>query len=120
MTVFEAFPEAMTTWTWLAIKRGTEVGTSMTELRPVNVIETEADKATLHNTPKADGVVADILLYVRPGDMPETQPSKLMANYGLQSDFLEQYDIIDVAIAKNQDSSKIEHYELSLKLTSME
>lgn len=120
MDVFEAFPEAMVAWNWLSIERGTEVGTVATVLRPVNVIETEADKSTLHNTPKADGIVADLMVYVRPEDLPEVTPSKLMANYALQNDVLEQYDIVNVGVGKNQDNGKIEHYELSLKLTDME
>lgn len=120
MTVFEAFPEAMTSWNWLAIKRGTEVGTIVTELSPVNVIETEADKATLYNTPKANGIVADLMVYIRPEDMPEIIPAKLMANYALKSDVMEHYDIINVGVGKNQDDGKIEHYELSLQLADME
>lgn len=120
MTVFEAFPEAIVTYNWLAIKRGTEIGTTATLGAAVGLIETEADKGVLHNTPKADGVVADILVYVRPEDMPEKVPARLMAGYALQDDILQQYDIVEVGIGKNQETGKIEHYELSLKLTKME
>lgn len=119
MDVFEAFPEAMVPWTWLAIKRGTEVGTVVTTGSTVNVIETEADKATLYNTPKADGVVADLLIYVRPEDLPAVTPAKLMADYALQNDIFEWYDIINVGVAKNQHDGEIEHYELALKLADM-
>lgn len=120
MDVFKAFPEAMVTWTWLAVKRGTEIGNVATEAGTVSLIETEADHATLYNTPKANGITADLLVYVRPEDMPEVTPAKLMANYGLQNDIMERYDIIDVGVAKNQESGAIEHYELALQLTDME
>lgn len=120
MDVFKAFPEAIVSWTWLAVKRGTEVGNVATEAGAVNVIETEADKATLYNTPKANGITADLLVYVRPEDLPEMTPAKLMANYGLQNDIMERYDIINVGVGKNQDNGNIEHYELALQLASME
>lgn len=120
MNVFEAFPEAMVPWQWLTIKRGTEVGDIAKPLRSVNAIETEADKAVLYNTPKADSINADLLLYIRPEDLPAVTPAELMADYALQSDIFDNYDIINVGVAKNQDTGEIEHYELALARSGME
>lgn len=118
-TVFEAFPNAIVrNYALVSVQRGTEAGDIYTTGDNIGVIiDDSADFGSESLAKSSAGVDNNLLLYVRPEDCP-TVPSVLMANY-LVKDTVNDlvYEITDAGIGKNQQNGKIEHVQLTLKLT---
>lgn len=116
-SVFQAFPNAIVnTYALVQVQRGTEAGDIYITGENIGVIVDDAADFRDAN-PDADGVDNDLLLYVRPEDCP-TVPSILMANYFIKDTANGlYYEITRAGIGKNQQTGKIEHIELTLKLT---
>jgi len=117
MTVFEAFPNAVETWTLIQIQRGTEIGNIAEEIGSVRVIVADGDTAKGYNTPNADGVVADCLIYAMPEDLPTSVNKEALASYGLKDQNGFTYSILTIGTGKNQETGDTEHIEMTLKMT---
>lgn len=119
MDIFSAFPHAISQdWELGEVQRATEVGDVYSPIGTMDVIVDAGDSASLHNSPNADGISSDTMLFVKPEQMPTTFPGVLMASYvwfnAAENQF---YNIIDVGVGRNQENGQIEHLELKLRQT---
>lgn len=119
MDVFSAFPHAISQdWELGEVRRGTEVGSAYLPIGIIDVIVDAGDSVSLHQSPNADGISSDTMLFVRSEQMPTTFPGVLMASYIWLNIAEDQfYEIIDVGVARNQENGQIEHLELKLRQT---
>lgn len=119
MDVFSAFPHAISQdWELGEVQRATEVGDIYSPIGTMDAIVDAGDSASLHQSPNADGISSDTMLFVRPEQMPTTFPGELMASYAWYNTAEDQfYDIIDVWVGRNQENGQIEHLELKLRQT---
>lgn len=118
MDVFKAFPSAIVANDWQLgqLTESTEVGKLWKSLGYKAVIVDEAGTGELNNTPTADGLRSDTLLYVKPADLPTLSVAELIASYyWYQSSADQYYRIVDAGIGKNQETGKIEHVEFMLR-----
>lgn len=119
MDVFSAFPNAISSdWELGEVQRATEIGDVYSTIGIMDVIADEGDSASLHQSPNADGLNSDTMLFVRPEQMPTLNPGELMASYVWYNTTEDQfYEIVDVGVGRNQDNGRIEHLELKLRQT---
>lgn len=121
MDVFSAFPQAIITNVWEIgqIQRATEVGNRFVPLGYLDVIVDEVSSASFDQTPSADFLDSDTLLYVRPEQVSASK-SALMASYVLHnSEDGMYYNIVNVGTGKNQQTGQIEHLELIIRQTEV-
>lgn len=113
LSIFEAFSNAIIYGVWQigTSKRGTVVGSQFTKLADLDVVIDEGASAQVSITPEE--LKSDLLVYVKPGQMPTIRANKLVSGYMLyDSENDDYYEIIDVGIGKNQHTGVIEHLEL--------
>lgn len=115
MVVFEAFPEAIETWSLGTMAYGTITGNKFKELNPVRVVVDEGDNSNPASAPNATTIQSDTLLYAMPQDLPTTNTSTLVADYAVKSPDGQIFAIIDAGAGKNQQRGKIEHIELKIR-----
>lgn len=122
MDVFEAFPNAIVTGVWQIgqYQRGSLVGSvwDADEAQQIDVIIDEGDDSNINAGDNAEALDADLLLYVRPGQLPTTNPRALASGYLVyDSENGDYFAIIKADMGRNQDSGQIEHVELFLRQT---
>mgnify|MGYP004443084679 CR=1 FL=1 len=120
MTVFDCFPNAVEqrAWKLLKIERATEVGTRKRVVATFKPIIADGASGTLNNSPNADGISSDLLLYCRPIEVQTLAWSfGAVAGYAVQSPDGFDYEIVNCGQGKNQNTGKLEHIELELKMT---
>lgn len=118
MTVFDAFPNALETWTLYEKIENTEVGKTLGNSVELHVIVDEADEAHQNEAPDAPYIVADTLLYAKPSELPTLSPSALTGDY-IASDGSTYYEILEAGLGKNQETGEIEHVELRVRATEV-
>lgn len=121
-TVFEAFPRAIISDDWKLglIEESTDVGKIFIDKGFVSVIVDEAATGILNNSPNADGVDSDTLLYAKPSELPGLNVSRYIASYYWYQVSSEQYyEIIEVGLGKNQDKGVVEHIEFRIRPTEV-
>lgn len=122
MDVFSAFPNSIVSNVWMigAYQRGSVVGNvfDISSASLLNVIIDEGDVTNINASPNAETIDADLLLYVKPSELPTTNPRALASGYlvydSVNKDF---FAVVNASIGKNQDTGEIEHIELLLKQT---
>lgn len=124
MDVFEAFPNAIVSGVYQigAYQRGSLVGAVWDAEKAVDldVIIDEGDNSTITTAPNAEPLTADMLLYVRPEQLPTTNPRALASGYLVyDSENDDYFAIIDASLGKNQDNGRLEHVELLLRQTEV-
>lgn len=119
MDVFSAFPNAITNeWELGQVQRATEVGDIFSSIGALSVIADEGSSASIHQSPNADDLSSDTMLFVQPLELPTTNPAELMASYIWYNNAEGQfYEIIDVGVGKNQETGAVEHIEMKLRQT---
>lgn len=120
MDVFSAFPQAIASGTWELgqVQRATEVGDVYTPVSALDVIVEEASGGELRNSPNADGITSDTLIYAMPSQLPTLNSAALIGDYLLKNTETGQYySIIGADIGKNQEDNVIEHVELWIRAT---
>lgn len=113
LSIFDAFANAIIYGVWQigTSNRGTVVGTEFTKLADLDVVIDEGATAQISITPEE--LKSDLLVYVKPEQMPTIRANKLVSGYMLyDSENDDYYEIIDVGIGKNQHTGLIEHLEL--------
>lgn len=121
-TVFEAFPKAIiyNDWELGEIVENTEVGKTFTSKGDKAVIVDEATIGSLDNSPSADGLSSDTLIYAKPSEMPGLNTANYISSYLWHQKSSDQYyEIIEVGVGKNQSKGIIEHIEFRLKPTDI-
>ena len=122
MDVFSAFPSAVVSGVYHIgeFRRGTVEGNKFVRYGSLDVIIDEGDSAQISNAPNADALEADLLLYVKPLQLPTLNPRALTAGFMIYDSERDDYfAIIDASIGKNQDVGELEHIELLLRQTEV-
>ena len=120
MDVFRAFPNAVVSGIYSigSYQKGTVVGNVYVKSADLDVIVDEGDDTAINYAPNSEPITADLLLYVRPSQLPSTNPRQLVAGYMIFDKENDDYfAIIKVDVAKNQDDGIVEHIELYLRQT---
>lgn len=118
MDVFKAFPGAVVSGVYSIgeYQRGTLEGNRFVKDADLDVIIDEGDTGDIGMVPNAEVLDADLLLYVKPEQLPTTNPRRLTAGYMIHDSCEGDYfAIVNASIGKNQHTGKIEHVELLLR-----
>ena len=128
-SIFDAFPNAVISGVWQigTCKHGTVVGNTYNSINYIDVIIGEEYNSNVTTTPES--VQSDLLLYVKPCQMPKEVNGLmltgqivqgLVANYMLYNSATDSYYmIVDAGIGKNQHTGRIEHIELKVLPTEV-
>lgn len=120
ISIFKAFANAIISGVWQigTSQRGTVVGDTFTKIADIDVVIDEGASAGITSTPEE--LRSDLLVYVKPEQMPTIRANKLVSGYMLyDSSEGDYYEIIDVGIGKNQHTGEIEHLELKVVQTEV-
>lgn len=120
MDVFSAFPGAVVSGRFSigSYQRGTLEGNQFSLISSLDVIIDEGDIGEIGRAPNAETLEANILLYVKPEQLPTTNPRALTAGYIIyDQEYDDYFAIINASVAKNQNVGQIEHIELLLRQT---
>lgn len=118
MDVFEAFPNAVIRYRYFlgTYQRGTIEGDKFEVISDLSVIVDEGETGKIGGAPNAQSLDADLLMYVRPIELPTLNARELTSGYMIYDDQSgDCFAIVTADIAKNQDTGQIEHVELLLK-----
>lgn len=121
-SVFDAFPKAIIADDWELCKlvENTDIGKVALEGTKVRVIVDEAASGELNNSPSADSVDSDTLLYAMPADLPGFNVARYISSYYWhQISSGQYYEIREVGLGKNQHKNIIEHVEFRIKPTEV-
>ena len=113
LSIFDAFSNAIiyNVWQIGTSKRGTVVGSQFTKVADLDVVIDEGASAQITTNPEE--LTSDMLVYVKPEQMPTISANKLVSGYMLYDSVNDDYyEIISVGIGKNQHTGIIEHLEL--------
>lgn len=118
-TVFDAFPNAIERdWQISKMAYSTITGNELDadSLRNIDVIIDEGSSSEPNASPSYANLYSDMLIYVRPDQMPTMNTAALVGDYVVKNTTTNTtYAIIDAGIGKNQETGKIEHIELKLR-----
>ena len=119
-SIFEAFPNAIISGIWSigTCQHGTVVGNQYTPINNIDVIIDEGYNSSINTTPET--LASDMLIYVRPCQMPTTSTNQLVSAYMLYNSEDDTYfEIVDAGLGKNQHTGNIEHLELKVVRTEV-
>lgn len=119
-SIFDAFPNAIISGVWEigTCQHGTVVGNTYNSLNYIDVVIDEGNNASVDTTP--ENLRSDMLIYVRPCQLPTLSTNKLVSGYMLyNSDDDEYYEIVDAGLGKNQHTGVLEHVELKVVQTEV-
>ena len=124
LSIFKAFSNAIIYGVWQigTSQRGTVTGSKFTKVADLDVVLDEGAAVNLTSTPEVltSNRNSDLLVYVKPEQMPTTRANKLVSGYMLyDSAEGDYYEIIDVGIGKNQHTGLVEHLELRVVQTEV-
>lgn len=122
MDVFSAFPSAVVSGVYFIgeFRKGTVEGNQFIRYGSLDVIIDEGDASRISNAPNAEPLEADLLLYVKPTQLPTLNPRALTAGFMIyDAERNDYFAIIDASIGKNQDVGELEHIELMLRQTEV-
>lgn len=122
MDVFSAFPGAVVSGQYCIgrFQRGSVEGNQFTNYGELDVIIDEGDSSQIGSAPNAETLIADLLLYVKPNQLPTLNPRALTTSYMIYDTENDDYfAIISAGIGKNQDAGELEHVELLLRQTEV-
>lgn len=120
MDVFSAFPGAVVFGRFFIgeYQRGSLEGNQFVKVVDIDAIIDEGDTAEIGVAPNAEKLIANLILYVKPEQLPTLNPRELTAGYIIYDDeYGDYFAIIDAGIGKNQENGIIEHIELKLRQT---
>ena len=119
MTVFEAFPNAIETWSIIPVAYSTITGNQldMKNAQNIDVIVDEGSSSDANQSPNYATINSDTLIYTKPSQMPTTDTSALVADYAIKSPNGKIYEITDAGLGKNQELGIVEHIELKIRQT---
>lgn len=124
LSIFKAFSNAIIYGVWQigTSQRGTVTGSVFTKVADLDVVLDEGAAVNLTSTPEVltSNRYSDLLVYVKPEQMPTIRANKLVSGYMLyDSSEGDYYEIIDVGVGKNQHTGLIEHLELRVVQTEV-
>ena len=119
MDVFSIFPEAILDGVWEIGRniKDTVLGRRFDTRGTIGVIVDEGSSVSGY-LPEA--ISNDLLLYVRPCDLPKTDVNVLVADYcWMNVETGQYYSIVDVSVGKNQAAGIAEHYAFRIRPTEV-
>ena len=119
-SIFNAFPKAIISGVWEigTCQHGTLVGNTYLKSGDLDVVIDEGNSSRISTTPES--IVSDMLLYVKPEQMPTISTSELVSGYMLHNSAEDAYyEIVDAGLGKNQHTGSIEHIELKVVRTEV-
>lgn len=122
MDVFQAFPSAVVSGRYFIgmFQRGTVEGNKFINEAELDVIIDEGDSADIGKAPNAEVLLADLLVYVKPSQLPTLNARALATSYMIyDSEYGDYFAIISAGIGKNQHEGDLEHVELLLRQTEV-
>lgn len=122
MDVFSAFPSSVVSGQYCIGKfqRGTVEGSRFTNYGELDVIIDEGDSSDIGKAPNSESLIADLLLYVKPSQLPTLNARALTTSYMILDMATNDYfAIISAGIGKNQQEGELEHIELLLRQTEV-
>lgn len=119
-TVFNAFPNAVISGVWSigTHQRGTVLGNTYTKYGDIDVIISEGQDASYGSAPNAEVITTDLLLYVKPSQLPTTNLRELAAS-AIVTDGSAYFEIVNASAGKNQETGELEHIELAVRQTEI-
>lgn len=120
--VFEAFPKAIISndWELGEVKNNTDVGKIFSSYGVKSVIVDEGALGNLNDSPSAENIESDTLIYAMPSEMPGLNISRYISSYYWHRISDDQYyEIIEVGVGKNQSRGVIEHIEFRIRPTEV-
>lgn len=123
MDVFSAFAGAVVSGRYSigSCQRGSLVGSVYSKYADIDVIVDEGDLTNIGLAPNATVLDSDILLYVKPEQLPTVNPRKLVSDYMVyDSEYNDFFAIVNAGVGRNQETGEIEHIELMLQQTDSE
>ena len=118
ISIFDVFPVISGVWQIGQCKRGSVVGNVFVKEADLDVVVDEGSNSQIDTTPEA--LKSDLLVYVKPEQMPTIRTNKLVSSYMLyDSEYDDYYQIIDAGVGKNQHKGVIEHLELKVVQTEV-
>lgn len=120
ISIFDVFSNAIISGVWQIgqCQRGSLVGNVFTKEADIDVVLDEGNHSTVDTTPNE--LQADLLVYVKPEQMPVRGTNKLVSSYMLyDSENDDYYEIIDAGVGKNQHTGQVEHLELKVVQTEV-
>lgn len=121
-SVFEAFPKTIISndWELGEVKNNTDVGKIFSSYGVKSVIVDEGALGNLNDSPSAESIESDTLIYAKPSEMPGLNISRYIASYYWHRISDDQYfEIIEVGVGKNQSRGVIEHIEFRIRPTEV-
>lgn len=120
ISIFDVFSNAIISGVWQigTCQHGTLVGNVFTKEAELDVVIDEGNASVVDTTPEE--LKSDLLVYVKPEQMPTIRTNKLVSSYMLyDSENDDYYEIIDAGVGKNQHTGNIEHLELKVVQTEV-
>lgn len=120
ISIFDVFSNAIISGVWQigTCQHGTLVGNVFTKEAELDVVIDEGNASVVDATPEE--LKSDLLVYVKPEQMPTIRTNKLVSSYMLyDSENDDYYEIIDAGVGKNQHTGNIEHLELKVVQTEV-
>ena len=120
ISIFDVFSNAIISGVWQigTCQHGTLVGNVFTKEADLDVVIDEGNASVVNTTPEQ--LKSDLLVYVKPEQMPTIRTNKLVSSYMLyDSENDDYYEIIDAGVGKNQHTGNIEHLELKVVQTEV-
>lgn len=122
MDVFSAFPNGIEfdRFVLFEAQYGAEIGTELGKSYTLDAIVEEGNDIVRQAGANASYEDCDILLYVRPEQLPTIISQKLTNSYVVKDTTTNfYYEIKGADIGKNQETGRVEHLELWLKQTEV-
>ena len=122
ISVFDAFRDGVIRGVYEIGRciRGTVVGNEFKAERLLDVLVVDGDYTTIDNAPNAAEQTVDMLMYVKPGQLPTRNPRALAASYMIHDKTTDEYFAITRAnLGRNQHNGRLEHIELELAQTEV-
>lgn len=100
--------------------RGTITGNQFVAENDLDTIIDDGNYTTIDNAPNAAEQMTDMLMYVKPDQLPTRNPRALAASYMIHDKTTDEYfAIVRANIGRNQHDGHIEHIELELTQTEV-
>jgi len=120
MDIFTSFPNAIVTDVWElgTVSRSTEVGKSYEKLGYIDCIVDEEVTGGQNNSPSADYITSQTMLFVKPEALAQYNIGQMVANFMIKNTETDQlYEITGVGVGQNQETGVVEHLELLIQPT---
>lgn len=116
ITCFEAFPNAVKTWTLAEVADDTVTGLATTVAEYSVPVLVDRSAATTQATDSTAAVVSiSTLIYADPAKLPSQNPQTYLVGYRWIDEAGQVYKITTAELGFNQETNELEHIEFVLE-----